>query len=98
MKAPSESCRRPGSHARKMPEAPAGRTRKDDRLRPAVKSLPAIGLAIAVLLGVLSPPAAKSVTAEDFGFGNMLVNGAPVSGRIPLLIIVFELDTADGSR
>ncbi len=48
------------------------------------------------LAGVRSE--AQTPTLEDFGYGNLTVNGAPVAGRIPLLIAFFELSTNGNNR
>lgn len=50
------------------------------------------------LAGILSFTKACAATAEDFGFGNLTVNGNAVAGRIPLLIAVFELSTNGNGR
>jgi M6 family metalloprotease-like protein len=57
-----------------------------------------IRVAAAVLLATLSSARGIAATAEDFGFGNLTVNGTPVAGRIPLLIAIFELSTNGGPR
>jgi M6 family metalloprotease-like protein len=39
----------------------------------------------------LFPLSLQAVTAEDFGFGKMTVNGKPATGTFPLLVIFYEL-------
>ena len=58
----------------------------------------ALILCVVLLAGILRLTPARAVTAEDFGFGNLTVNGNAVAGRIPLLIAVFELSTNGNGR
>jgi M6 family metalloprotease-like protein len=57
-----------------------------------VPALSVIALAFAFLM-VSSLQPLRAATAEDFGFGVLKANGQPVSGSIPLLVIVYELST-----
>src|SRR5262245_43307481 len=41
---------------------------------------------------------AFAVTPEDFGFGSLTVNGKPVRGGIPLLLVTFDLSTNNSAR
>src|SRR5688572_21713870 len=53
---------------------------------------------ILFLAGILRFTTAYAATPEEFGFGNLTINGNPVAGRIPLLIAVFELSTNGNGR
>lgn len=55
-------------------------------------------VAAGCLLAMLSAGRGIAATAEDFGYGNLTVNNAPVSGRIPLLLVFFELSTDGNGR
>lgn len=50
------------------------------------------------VMALLSLRPASAATAEDFGFGNITVNGKPVSGSIPLLVVTFEFATNGTTR
>jgi M6 family metalloprotease-like protein len=39
-----------------------------------------------------------AATPQDFGFGTLTVNGKPVSGHIPLLLVTYELSTNVNNR
>lgn len=45
-----------------------------------------------------SPGQSASPTAEDFGHGRLQVRGRPVAGRIPLLVVSYEMSTQGSSR
>ena len=57
-----------------------------------------VGIAVIGILAAYSPARGRAATAEDFGYGNLTVNGAAVTGRIPLLLAFFELSTDGGPR
>lgn len=62
--------------------------------RPA---LPALVLAL-TSFALSSLPPLRAQTAEDFGFGALKANSQPVTGTIPLLVIVYELSIAGSTR
>ncbi|MEO8260744.1 MAG: hypothetical protein ABI868_25590 [Acidobacteriota bacterium] len=56
----------------------------------------AAAAAAALLLGAARPlPAA---TPQDFGFGQLTINGQPARGTFPLLVVIYELSTANSTR
>ena len=58
-------------------------------------------LFIAAIVGLqvmLFSGSATAATAEEFGYGNLTVNGSPVTGRIPLLVAAFQLSTNGSMR
>src|ERR1051326_7845232 len=57
------------------------------RLSTLTRVLPALWVALS--LGAQL----QAATPQDFGYGTRTVNGTPVSGHLPLLVVTFELST-----
>jgi len=53
---------------------------------------------IVILLMLLSFVSVAAVTPEEFGYGSLQVNGTPVLGRIPLLVVTFQMTTNGSTR
>lgn len=80
-------------------KTPSGKRRQDSETdgwgRGGAPGLKRFGLALGLGLALSQTLPAQNPPPEHFGYGSLKVNGTPVTGTIPLLVVTFEM-TTDG--